>query len=236
MSMKMKQLPLSERPYEKLEMYGAHTLSNAELLAIIIKSGTKEESSISTAQKILSMKNKNSDNLRFIQDMSIEEFMTIKGIGKVKAIQLKAVGEIAKRLSRPIENMQMKINCPQDVAKILIDELRYEKREIVKVIILNTKNIIMKIVDICLGSDNSAILKPRDALIDAIKMGAPKVILVHNHPSGDPTPSKADIEFTERLGQAASIIGIELLDHIIIGDSKFESIFYVMKNQKGKSD
>lgn len=231
MPIKMKQLPLSERPYEKLEMYGAHTLSNAELLAIIIKSGTKEESSIETAQKILSMKNKNSDNLRFIQDMSIEEFTSIKGIGRVKAIQLKAVGEIAKRLSRPIENSKVKISSPGDVANLLIDELRYEKREIVKVIILNTKNIVIKMVDVCLGSNNSAILKPKDALIDAIKMGAPKIILVHNHPSGDPTPSKADIDFTKRLEQASSIVGIELLDHIIIGDSKFESIFYLLERK-----
>lgn len=231
MPIKMKQLPLSERPYEKLEMYGAHTLSNAELLAIIIKSGTKEESSIETAQKILSMKNKNSDNLRFIQDMSIEEFTSIKGIGRVKAIQLKAVGEIAKRLSRPIENSKVKISSPGDVANLLIDELRYEKREIVKVIILNTKNIVIKMVDICLGSNNSAILKPKDALIDAIKMGAPKIILVHNHPSGDPTPSKADIDFTKRLEQASSIVGLELLDHIIIGDSKFESIFYLLERK-----
>ena len=231
MPIKMKQLPLSERPYEKLEMYGAHTLSNAELLAIIIKSGTKEESSIETAQKILSMKNKNSDNLRFIQDMSIEEFTSIKGIGRVKAIQLKAVGEIAKRLSRPIENSKVKISSPGDVANLLIDELRYERREIVKVIILNTKNIVIKMVDICLGSNNSAILKPKDALIDAIKMGAPKIILVHNHPSGDPTPSKADIDFTKRLEQASSIVGIELLDHIIIGDSKFESIFYLLERK-----
>lgn len=231
MPIKMKQLPLSERPYEKLEMYGAHTLSNAELLAIIIKSGTKEESSIETAQKILSMKNKNSDNLRFIQDMSIEEYTSIKGIGRVKAIQLKAVGEIAKRLSRPIENSKVKISSPGDVANLLIDELRYERREIVKVIILNTKNVVIKMVDICLGSNNSAILKPKDALIDAIKMGAPKIILVHNHPSGDPTPSKADIDFTKRLEQASSIVGIELLDHIIIGDSKFESIFYLLERK-----
>lgn len=225
MSIKMKELPKSERPYEKLEMYGAHTLSNAELLAIIIKSGTKEESSIVTAQKILSMKNKNSDNLRFIQDMSIEEFMSIKGIGKVKAIQLKAVSEIAKRISRPIDNTHVQITCPEDIANLLSDELKYEKREIVKVVILNTKNIVMKINDICLGNGNSAIIKPKDVLIDAIKMSAPKIILVHNHPSGDPTPSKEDFDFTNRLVQASSIMGIELLDHIVIGDSKFESIF-----------
>lgn len=225
MSVKMKELPASERPYEKLEMYGAETLSNAEILAIIIKSGTREESSLATAQKILSMKNKKSDSLRFIQDMSIEEFMKIKGIGKVKAIQLKAVCEFAKRISKPIEVPQVQISCPEDIADLLMDELKYEKREMVKVILLNTKNIVIKIVNICLGSDNSAILKPKDALIDAIKIGVPKIILVHNHPSGDPTPSEADIEFTERLGQAASIMGIELLDHIVIGDCKFESVF-----------
>ena len=221
----MKELPMSERPYEKLEMYGAHTLSNAEILAIIIKNGTREESSLVTAQKILSMKNKNNDSLRFIQDMSIEEFTKIKGIGKVKAIQLKAVCEFARRLSKPIEAPQVQINKPEDVANLLMDELRYEKREMVKVILLNVKNIVIKIDNICLGSDNSAILKPRDALTEAIKMGVPKIILVHNHPSGDPTPSKADIDFTDRLGQAASLMGIELLDHIIIGDCKFESVF-----------
>ncbi len=234
--MKMKELPPSERPYEKLEMYGAHTLSNAELLAIIIKSGTKEESSVHTAQKILSMKNKNSNSLRFIQDTSIEEFMRIKGIGKVKAIQLKALCEIAKRFSRPIDDTHIKITSPKDVANLFMDELRYEKREMVKVVILNTKNIMIKIVDICLGNGNFAIIKPRDALIDAIKMGAPKIILVHNHPSGDVNPSKSDIDFTKKLENAASMIGIKMLDHIIIGDSKFESIFYFIKNQKGKEE
>lgn len=234
----MKELPLSERPYEKLEMYGAHTLSNAELLAIIIKNGTREESSLVTAQKILSMKNKNNDSLRFIQDMSIQEFTKIKGIGKIKAIQLKAVCEFARRLSRPIEAPQVQINQPEDVANLLMDELRYEKREMVKVILLNVKNIVVKIDNICLGSDNSAILKPRDALIEAIKMGIPKIILVHNHPSGDPTPSKADIEFTDRLGQAASLMGIELLDHIIIGDCKFESVFLnsIRLHQKNRKE
>lgn len=238
MSIKMKELPASERPYEKLEMYGAHILSNAELLAIIIKNGTREESSLVTAQKILSMKNKNSDSLRFIHDMSIEEFMKIKGIGKVKAIQLKAVCEFAKRLSKPIEVPQVQITCPDDIANLLMDELRYEKREMVKVILLNMKNIVVKIVNICLGSDNSAILKPKDALVEAVKIGIPKIALVHNHPSGDPTPSKADIEFTDRLGQAASIMGIELLDHIVIGDCRFESIFLnsIRLHQKNRKE
>ena len=132
MPIKMKELPISERPYEKLEMYGANTLSNAELLAIIIKSGTKEESSVTLAQKILSLgKNKNckEDNLKFLQELSIEEFMQIKGIGKVKAIQLKATCELAKRISRPIKQLKTKIKTPHDVANLLMDELKTEKRE-----------------------------------------------------------------------------------------------------------
>ena len=229
--MKMKELPMSERPYEKLEMYGAHALSNAELIAIIIKTGTKEESSVSIAQKILSLDKNKENNLRFLQNISIEEFMSIKGIGKVKAIQLKALGELAKRISRPINTSQIQINSPDDIANLLIDELKFEKREIVKAIILNSKNVIIKIVDICFGGTNSAILKPRDVLQDAIKLGAPKIILVHNHPSGDPTPSKSDFDFTERMVQASDIMGIELLDHIVIGDCDYCSIFYLKNNK-----
>lgn len=138
--MNIKEIPQSERPYEKLEMYGAQALSNAELLAIIIKSGTKEESSIVLAQKILSMQKNTQDSLRFLQDISIKEFMSIKGIGKVKAIQLLAVCELTKRISRPINNFNIQIKSPQDVANLLINELKYEKREIVKVLMLNSKN------------------------------------------------------------------------------------------------
>ena len=228
--MKMKELPISERPYEKLEMYGERSLSNAELIAIIIKSGTRNESSVSIAQKILALEKNGENNLRFLQNISIKEFMSIKGIGKVKALQLKAICELTKRMSKPIDTSQVQINSPKDVADLLTDEMRFEKREIVKAIILNSKNTIVKIVEVCYGGTNSAVLKPKDVLQEAIKLGAPKIILVHNHPSGDPTPSKSDFEFTERLVQASKIMGIELLDHIVIGDYKFESIFYLINN------
>lgn len=181
--MKMKELPISERPYEKLEMYGEQALSNAELLAIIIKTGTKTETSVTLAQKILSMSGNKENNLRFLQEISIEELKNIKGIGKVKAIQIKAIGELTKRMSRPINSDKIKIRMPQDVADILMEELKYEKREIVKVIILNIKNIILKIVNVSIGGSNFAVLEPKDVLIEAIKMQAPKIILVHNHPS-----------------------------------------------------
>ena len=223
--MKIKELPLSERPYEKLENYGADNLSNAELLAIIIKTGTKEESSVSIAQKILNLKeNTDKDNLRFLQDISLEEFMKIKGIGKVKAIQLKAICELTKRIARPINSKQKPIKGPEDVARILIPEIRYEKREIAKVIILNSKNIILRIINISLGGTNFAYLEPKDVLAEAIKMQAPKIILVHNHPSGDPTPSKQDYRVTDRIYEAAELMGIQLLDHIIIGDGTYQSL------------
>ena len=226
MSIKMKELPISERPYEKLEMYGANSLSNAELLAIIIKTGTKEESSVTIAQKILNLNEDRKNNLKFLQDISINELTKIKGIGKIKAIQLKAVSELTKRMSRPITNNKIKITCPQDVANLLIDELKNEKRELVKVLILNSKNIIIKILDVSYGSSNLAIVTPKDILAEVIKMEAPKIILVHNHPSGDPLPSKADMAFTDRLIEASKLLGVELLDPIVIGHDSYESIFY----------
>lgn len=229
--MKIKEIPQSERPYEKLEMYGAQALSNAELLAIIIKNGTKEESSVMLAQKILSMQKSTQDSLRFLQDISIKEFMSIKGIGKVKAIQLLAVCELTKRISRPIKNFNVQIKSPQDVADLLINELKYEKREIVKVLMLNVKNNILKIEDIALGGTSFAVFEIKDVLKEAIKIGAPKIILVHNHPSGDPTPSHEDIELTQKLEEVSKMLEIELLDHVIIGDGKYKSIFSMLNKK-----
>ena len=223
--MKIKDLPLSERPYEKLELFGAEKLSNAELLAIIIKSGTKEQSSVSIAQEILKLnENTKQDNLRFLQEISLEEFMQIKGIGKVKAIQLKAICEITKRIARPINNQKKIIKTPKDVADLLIPELKYEKREIAKVLILNSKNVVLKSINISLGGANFSCIEPKDVLTEAIKMQAPKIILVHNHPSGDCTPSKSDYKVTDRLYEAADVMGIQLLDHIIIGDNTYKSL------------
>ena len=224
--MTIKELPESERPYEKLQIYGAEKLSNAELLAIIIKTGTKENTSIDLANQILKLaRQKNINYLRSMLDHSIEEFMQIKGIGRVKAIQLIAVGEIAKRMSKPLNILNIKITSPKDVADLLMDELRYEKRELIKLIILNTKNNILKIVDLSTGSTDFAIIEPKDALVEVIKINAPKMILVHNHPSGDPVPSMQDIVITKRLKDASELLGIKLLDHIVIGDGKYESIF-----------
>lgn len=225
MAIKLKELPISERPYEKLQIYGEKTLSNTELLAIIIKTGTKEETALQLAQRVLCISKENkTDSLRFLQQVSIEELTKIKGIGKVKAIQLKAVCELAKRMERPINTENVIIKSPKDVAKLLGEELRYEKREILKVLILNTKNVVQKIEDIAIGGTFSINIEAKDILKEAIKMEMPKVIMVHNHPSGNATPSASDIEMTNNISKCAKLLGIQLLDHIVIGDGTFESI------------
>jgi len=230
MKLKMKELPITERPYEKLKMYGAENLNNSELLAIIIKSGTKEYSALDLANNVLKLNdNTEKEDLSFLQDVSISELMKIKGIGQVKAIQLLAVCELVKRINKPINRKNIKIKDAKDVAKLLMNELKYEKREVVKIILLNSKNIVLKIKDISYGGTNFAMIEPKEILAEAIKLQAPKIIMVHNHPSGDVTPSKADYNITDRIYESAEILGIQLLDHIIIGENKYESILGLMK-------
>lgn len=225
MTIKIKELPIAERPYEKLELYGEKNLSNAELLAIIIKSGTKDETSVELAQKVLKLnENSKEDELNFLRNVSMEELMQIKGIGKVKAIQLKAICELAVRMSRPSNYKKIKIKTPADMANILMNELRCEKKEIVKLVILNNKNEILKIMNIAIGGNNFANFSVTEILGETIKMKAPKIILIHNHPSGDSTPSKKDIEITVKLYKAANTVGIELIDHLVIGNMEYTSI------------
>ncbi len=227
MSIKLKELPMLERPYEKLELYGPENLTSAELLAIIIKTGTRDETAVELAQRILKINEKNEkDDLTFLQDVSISELMKIKGIGKVKSIQLLAVIELAKRINKPTNSKIIKIKNTSDIAKLLMNELKNEKREKVKLVLLNTKNIILQIKEISYGGTHFACIEPKDILYEALKIQAPKMILVHNHPSGDTTPSKADYEMTDRIYESASLMGIELLDHIIIGNNTYDSVLY----------
>ena len=228
MSIKIKELPESERPYEKLELYGEKALSNAELLAIIIKSGTKEETSVQLAQRLLKLNDTEGEDLNYLQSLSIEELTQVKGIGKVKAIQLKAVGELAIRMFKTSNYKKSIIKEPRDLAKILMSELKFEKNEKVKLVILNNRNEILKIKEIASGGTNFANVSIKDILAEPIKMKAPKIILVHNHPSGDSTPSKQDIMFTEQLYEITEIVDIQLLDHLVIGNMNYTSIFSKM--------
>lgn len=230
MPIKIKELPESERPYEKLEKYGEKMLTNAELLAIIIKTGTKEETSVGLAQRILQLNEDiEKDNLNFLRDITIQELMKIKGIGKVKAIQIKALCEFSNRMNTTIQERKIKITRPSDVAELLMKEMRFEKQEILKVVILDGRNNVIKIKDIAKGSGNFVVATIKSVLNEAVKVEAPKIILVHNHPGGDPTPSNEDFEFTIKVEKAAEILGIELLDHIVIGKLKYISIISKMR-------
>ena len=226
MSLKIKELPETERPYEKLELYGEKALSNAELLAIIIKTGTKEETSVQIAQRILNLNyDPQMGELNFLKSITMEELMQIKGIGRVKAIQIKAICELAIRMSKPSNFKKIQIKSTEQLAKLVMEELRFEKREYVKLFLLNNKNEILKNINTAIGGTNFANVNMKEIIGEALKIKAPKMILVHNHPTGDPTPSKADITFTDRLYNAAKMFDIELIDHIVIGNMNFKSIF-----------
>ena len=184
------------------------------------------------AQEVLALDYKNED-LSFLSELDINELTKIKGIGKIKAIQILAVIELAKRINQPKNRSEYKIKTTEDVAKLFINEMANEKREIAKLIILNTKNIVMKIIDLSIGGTSYAVLEPKIVLEEPIKMQAQKIILVHNHPSGDPTPSEQDFRATDRIYEAADIMGIQLLDHVIIGkNNKFESVMF-QKERRG---
>ena len=219
MPLKIKELPESERPYEKLKMYGANCLSNAELLAIIIKSGTKNETSIDIANRVLKL----AKNLNGLRDLSIIDFKKIKGIGEVNAIQIEACIELSKRLL--VKNdFQYQIKSAKDVYEMVSEEMSSEKQEILKVLVLNNKNYVTKVKDIVKGETNFAKVSIKQILAENIKSQEPKLIMIHNHPSGDSNPSQSDIEITEKTIEACELMGIELLDHVVIGRDNYKSI------------
>lgn len=222
LKLKMKDIPVTERPYEKLEASGPEMLSNAELLAIIIKSGSKDETSVALAQKVL-LKCGENTGVSSLYNLSLEEFKSIKGIGRVKAIQIMAALELSKRISSSSVNERTAVKSPGDVGRLLMESMRYIKKEVFKLLMLDTKNHIIRQIDISVGSLNSSIVHPREVFSPAIKACCSSVLLVHNHPSGDPEPSSEDIETTQRLVAAGNILGIKILDHIIIGDGRFIS-------------
>lgn len=223
--MTIKELPETERPYEKMELYGEKSLSNAELLAIIIKTGTKQYTSIDIAREVLNLNDEpNFNNLNFLRELTIEELIKIKGMGKIKAIQLKAICELANRMNQPLNFQKIIIKEPNDIVRVLMNQMQYEKMEIAKVVLLDTKCYILKIKDIAIGGNNFVNIAIKDVLTEAVKSSAPKIILVHNHPSGISTPSKQDLEVTYKLENASKLLGIQLLDHIVIGKNEYTSI------------
>lgn len=220
----MKDVLLEDRPYEKLEQYGAEYLSDSELLAIIIKSGTKEMNSLKLAQILLSKNSSGLSSFNYLDNISIEELKSFKGIGRVKAIQIKAVIEIAKRISKNSKDKVTKITSPKDVYDLLSKDLEDKQVEQIKVVILNNKNIVKSVGTVSVGGQNKASASVKEILYEPLKQMAASIIIVHNHPSGDSTPSKQDILFTKRVIEGIRIFDIELLDHIVIGKNEYTSI------------
>ncbi len=216
----IKELPITERPREKLYDYGPKALSNEELLAIIIRTGNNEDTAIDLARRLLS---KDERGLVALRDITLQELMETKGIGKCKAAQILAAIEIGKRINYLDALSKVKINEPSTIANLFMDEMRYLQKEHFRVVLLDTKNQIIATEEISIGTLNASIVHPRDVFRAAIKRNANSIILIHNHPSGDPTPSREDINISHRLLEAGNLIGIKVLDHIIIGDNKYVS-------------
>ena len=217
-SIKVIDIPKEERPIEKMLINGPEILSNAELLAVILRTGTRGENVISLSTRILS----EFDGLNGLLDIGISEITSIKGIKNIKASQILAIGELFRRFnSLNLIREGNSISSPRDIAKLLINEMMSLKQEILKLIMLDTKNNIIGIKDVFKGSLNTSIVHPREIFKEALKKSSSSIIICHNHPSGDPTPSKEDINITLRLKECSKIIGIDLLDHLIIGKDKF---------------
>lgn len=219
------EMPLGDRPYEKLELLGESSLTNSELLAIIIKTGTLKLNCLQIAQNILSgNKNSNLSDLEYLTNLTLEELKSYVGIGRVKAIQIKAVVELSKRISKIYEINKDKITCPKDIYNILAQGYIGKKQETLKTVLLNKQKNIISIVTNAIGANDNISVGVKEIFSEPLKHLASAIILVHNHPSGSLTPSKHDINFTKKIDEYARIFNIELLDHIIITDNNYVSL------------
>jgi DNA repair protein RadC len=220
----MKDIPSDERPYEKCLKEGAQSLSDAELLSVIIRTGNREENSLALAQKILAL-NYPKKGILGLLHLSMQELMQIKGIGKVKGAQLLCIGELSKRIWKKTAHLgEVSFHNPLDIVNYYVEDMRHREQELVYVMLLNTKGFLIRDVMISQGTVNASVVSPREIFIEAVKHHAVSLVLIHNHPSGDPTPSREDILLTKRVKEAGELIGIRLLDHIIIGDNCYISL------------
>lgn len=224
MTYTMKELPETERPYEKCLSQGAGALSDSELLAVILKTGTRGSSSLHLANEILKyLQNSSYPGLVGLHYISLEELTKIHGIGRVKAIQLKCIGELSKRIATASARSTLSFNNPVTIAQYYMERLRHEEQEHMICVMLDSKNHLLGEQVLTKGISNATLITPREVYLAALQYHAVNLILLHNHPSGDPTPSKCDLEVTERIFDAGEMLGITLLDHIIIGDHKYIS-------------
>ena len=217
----IKDLPPAERPREKMVRFGASALSAAELLAVLISSGNKEDSALTLAGRVLSIESK---GLQGLANLQPEELMKVKGVGPAAAGRILAAVELGRRLASAPPSGKIAVNDPKSVADMFMGDMRNLQQEKLQVLMLNTKGEFMAREDVSQGGTYSAFAGPREVFANAVRKGAYGVIIAHNHPSGDPSPSKEDLILTKQLAAAGKVLGIELLDHIIIGDGRFVSL------------
>ncbi|MGO4947224.1 RadC family protein [Blautia sp. Sow4_E7] len=224
MKQTIRELPESSRPYEKCLQWGPSVLSDSELLAVILRNGVQGTNSLVLANQILSLtKDTSYPGLLGLLHMSIPDLMKVNGIGKVKAVQLKCIGELSKRMASAVARPRLSFNEPITIAKYYMEHLRHEEQEVLIVMLLDGRNHLLKEEIISRGTVNGTLITPREIFMEALKYHAVGVVLVHNHPSGDPTPSECDQEITERVYTSGELLGVKLLDHIVIGDQKYIS-------------
>lgn len=218
----MKELPEQDRPYEKCVRLGAQALTDPELLAVLLRTGTRGSTSVSMAEEVLNL-SRDKEGLLGLHQVSMTQLQSVKGIGKVKAVQIKCVGELSKRIARRSASKGLSLKHPQTIADYYMEQLRHEEQEQLFCMMLDTKNHLLGEEMIFKGTVNSSLVNPREIFLAALSYHAVGIILIHNHPSGDPSPSQADLDVTRRVKCAGEILGVPLLDHIIIGDCKYLS-------------
>lgn len=215
----IKELPSDERPREKLLDHGPMSLSNAELIAILLRTGTHKESAMRLAEQMLVRYG----GLAGLGNLSVNEMCQTKGIGSAKGVTIAAAVELGKRMAKLAPRQRLVIRSPQDAAELTMPHLRYESKENFIIMLLSTKNHVLATPVISIGSLDASIVHPREIFREAINHSAASIILLHNHPSGDPSPSREDIAVTRKVIEAGKILDIAVLDHIIIGDGKYVS-------------
>jgi len=216
----VKHWPASERPREKLEALGPASLSTPELLAIIIRTGRQGESVLSVAQRLLV----ESNGLTGLGRASLERLIKVAGIGPVKAVEIQAALELGRRLLATSPEQQPEIRCPQDAANLLIPDMQMLTREHLRTVLLNTKNRVVGVHTVYEGSVNSATVRIAEVFKEAVRRDCPNIIVAHNHPSGDPTPSPEDVAVTRQIVQAGTLLEVTVLDHVIVGHGRFVSL------------
>ncbi len=222
MTTTMKNLYREERPYEKCLACGPGALSDPELLAVILRTGTEGENVCQLAARILSLPDY--EGLEGLCRIPLERLTKLKGIGKVKAVQLKCLAELAARMAKASAGEKLCFDTPATIADYFMEELRHKEQEHLIALFLNTRNKLLREKLMFKGTVNASIISPREIFLEALEVHAVQLVLVHNHPSGDPSPSLEDIRVTKRISKGGELLGIQLLDHVIIGDRCYSSL------------